>query len=137
MISKASAQWERPRLVSPPQVLIIHRPAGKFGERSKLIIMVGGGHPKPDYRSDLIRSLHSSRLQQTGNTGRGMYSRYSGNLLENSSFTLQGNVVMLLSNKLGCFPIKMKGLCQPASLSAIPKLHWDEALFRVVALPWE
>lgn len=23
-------------------------PAGKFGERSKLVIMVGGGHPNPD-----------------------------------------------------------------------------------------
>lgn len=66
-----------------------------------------------------------------------MYRGYSGNLIQNYSFTLQGNIVMLLSNKLDCFPIKMKGLCQPASLSAIPKLHWDEALFRVVPLPWE
>lgn len=65
-----------------------------------------------------------------------MYRRYSGNLFKNYSFTLQGNVVMLLSNKLDSFPIKMKGLCQPAGLSAIPKLHWGEALFPVVPLPW-
>lgn len=43
-----SAQWERPRLGSPPKVRIIRRLAGEFGERSKLIIIVGGGHIKPD-----------------------------------------------------------------------------------------
>lgn len=66
-----------------------------------------------------------------------MYRRYSGDLFQNYSFALRGNIVMLLSNKLDRFPIKIKGLCQPASLSAIPKLHWAEALFRVLTLSRE
>lgn len=58
----------------------------------------------------------------TGYTERKLNGWCSRDLFKNYSFTLQTDIqvdtVMLLGNKLDCFPVKIKGLCQPASLQA-------------------